>query len=133
MKALRAQVAGDHIVIMVCNAAGEELPHVIACDKSDAYAALCAVIDAATGDAVPRARAGSRAPVVEPEIVETFEYENSEDRDVHETPENETWIGDAAAFLSDARAVIDTDERAGAAWGSFLGVLRDLSAQKGDS
>ena len=90
----------------------------------------CAVIEAASDDLPPRARVGGGA-VVEPEIVETFAEEDEIDEG--EAADGGTWIGDAAEFISDARAVIETDERAGAAWGSLLGVLRDLSAQKGDA
>ncbi|MCK4959877.1 MAG: hypothetical protein KAT00_10765 [Planctomycetes bacterium] len=131
MKTIRAQVAGSHVVIMAGDESGTETPHVIAGDDSAAYAALCAVIESAAPDVPPRARVGT-APAVEAEIVESFDpREEIDDRE--EIDQEGTWIGDAAAFISDARSVIETDERAGAAWGSFLGVLRDLSAQKGDT
>jgi hypothetical protein len=130
MKTLRAQVSGGHVVIMAGDSGGGESPHVIAGDESAAYAALCAVIEAASDELPPRARVGGGA-VVEPEIVESFAGEDEIDE--IETADGGTWIGDAAEFISDARAVIETDERAGAAWGSLLGVLRDLSAQKGDA
>jgi len=130
MKTLRADLSPGFVVLMVADDSGGERPHVIADDGGDAYKALRATIEGAAGDVPPRASVGRSEPL-RAEVVEEIPRPQPEpEPELGEDGEElgGSWIGDAARFVGDARRVIETDERAGAAWGSFLGVLRDLSA-----
>jgi len=130
MKTLRAELSPGFVVLMVADADGAERPHVIPDDGTGAYQTLRAAIESAAGDVSPRASVGRPEPV-RAEVVEEIPPQPDPVPDHGASAMDDdggSWIGDAAAFVGDARRVIETDERAGAAWGSFLGVLRDLSA-----
>jgi len=127
MKTIRADVLDNYVVVYGADDAGEPKTFVIA-DDSSAYAVLRDAISSAS-EASPRASVGGAA--LETEVVEEIptRQATAPESHAHDAEPGGSWISDAAAFLGDARDIIETDERAGASWGAFMGVLRDLSAQ----